>query len=155
MKTPGQESDGHREDVRTLTKRAMVCLLLVIILSSSLGVATQASGKADFPIDMTEETLQPVFSVVRYSHPTSEALQSARDQRKEDQTMGEFKLVIDRFEGSWAVVEYDGETFDMPRSLLPAAAKEGDTLTLTLRVDPSDTAERKKKIENLIDDLFL
>ncbi len=28
-------------------------------------------------------------------------------------------LVIDRFEGDMAVIEYNGKTFDLPRSLLP------------------------------------
>lgn len=117
-----------------MTRSAMISLLLVVMLSGGLGESKQAA--------------------VHYSHSKSDAWQLVGDQRKEDRVMGEFKLVVDRFEGSWAVVEYDGETFDIPRSLLPVEAKEGDTLTLTLQVNPADTAERKKRIENLIDELF-
>lgn len=40
-------------------------------------------------------------------------------------------LIIDRFEGDFAVVEYkEGRTFNLPRSLLPPGAKEGDVLQL-------------------------
>ena len=77
------------------------------------------------------------------------------DNRKSDYTMIHHKLIIDRFEGSWAVVEYNGEIFDIPRSLLPPEAKAGDTLTVSFRMDHEDTAERRKRIEKLMDDLFL
>ena len=35
---------------------------------------------------------------------------------------------IDRFEGNYAVLEYDGECFDFLREKLPPDAKEGDSL---------------------------
>jgi len=63
-------------------------------------------------------------------------------------------LVIDRFEGEMAVIEYNGRTFNLPRSLLPAEAKEGDVLRVSITVDKEQTAERKKKIECLMDELF-
>ena len=63
-------------------------------------------------------------------------------------------LVIDRFEGDMAVIEYNGKTFDLPRSLLPREAEEGDVLKLSITVDKEETAKRKKKIENLVDELF-
>jgi hypothetical protein len=63
-------------------------------------------------------------------------------------------LVIDRFEGDMVVIEYNGKTFDLPRSLLPREAKEGDVLKLSITVDNEETKKRKKKIDNLMDKLF-
>lgn len=63
-------------------------------------------------------------------------------------------LVIDRFEGEMAVIEYNGRTFNLPRSLLPAETKEGDVLRVSITVDKEQTAKRKKKIESLMEELF-
>ncbi len=52
-------------------------------------------------------------------------------------------LSLDRFEGKGkqiaVLVSADGETVNIPRSLLPAAAKPGDVLTLSLEVDAAAT----------------
>ncbi|GAW94350.1 DUF3006 domain-containing protein [Calderihabitans maritimus] len=63
-------------------------------------------------------------------------------------------LVIDRFEGDMAVIEYNGKTFDLPRSLLPEEAKEGDVLKISIEIDKEETEKRRKKIEKLMDELF-
>jgi hypothetical protein len=64
-------------------------------------------------------------------------------------------LIIDRFEGDFAVVEYkEDHTFNLPRSLLPPGAKEGDVLQLTLTIDDESTASRKRRIETLMEELF-
>jgi len=64
-------------------------------------------------------------------------------------------LIIDRFEGSFAVVEYkEGHTFNLPRSLLPPGSKEGNVLTLTITIDDESTASRKRRIEALMEELF-
>ncbi|GAW92763.1 DUF3006 domain-containing protein [Calderihabitans maritimus] len=63
-------------------------------------------------------------------------------------------LVIDRFEGDMAVIEYNGKTFDLPRSLLPEEAKEGDVLKMSIEIDKEETEKRRKKIEKLMDELF-
>ena len=68
--------------------------------------------------------------------------------------MGEYRLTIDRFEGAWAVVEYAGETFDIPRSLLPPHAREGDVVTVAFEVDESETAKRRERVQRLVDELF-
>ncbi len=45
---------------------------------------------------------------------------------------GEHRLVIDRFEGQFAVVEVDGgEMLDLTRWILPEGVKEGDHLAVT------------------------
>ena len=66
------------------------------------------------------------------------------------------ELVIDRFEGDYAVVEVDGgRTLDLPRWMLPRELKEGDVIRATLnarddscqvafRVDPDETHQRRR-----------
>ena len=34
-------------------------------------------------------------------------------------------LIVDRFEGDWAVIEYGKETFDFPKELLPPDTQAG------------------------------
>ncbi len=63
------------------------------------------------------------------------------------------KVIIDRIEGKYAVVEMEnGEFENMPLSLLPEGACEGDAVIIS--VDKSDTEERKNKIKKLMNDLF-
>lgn len=63
-------------------------------------------------------------------------------------------LIIDRFEGEMAVIEYDGGIFDIPRNLLPAEVKEGDVLEFSISIDKKATEERKKKIGELMSEVF-
>jgi hypothetical protein len=55
------------------------------------------------------------------------------------------RLSLDRFEGKGkqiaVLVTDDGETLNLPKSLLPAGAKPGDVLTFTLEHDPAATAQ--------------
>lgn len=63
------------------------------------------------------------------------------------------QLIIDRFEGEFAVCEYEkGKTLDLPTALLPADAKEGDVLRLT--VDREATEQQKNDAESLRKRLF-
>ena len=61
-------------------------------------------------------------------------------------------LIIDRFEGDFAVVETDNGMLNIPRSELPASAKEGDTLRLI--IDADNTNARKKRIDGAMNKLF-
>jgi hypothetical protein len=63
-------------------------------------------------------------------------------------------FIIDRFEGSMAVIEYKDGTFDLPRSLLPPEAKEGHVLKFNIAVDQNETEEQETKIEHLMDEVF-
>lgn len=63
-------------------------------------------------------------------------------------------LVIDRFENGWAVIEYNGKTFNFPRELIPYDAREGDVLKMDVSVDHEATRKRFKLIKGLADDLF-
>lgn len=65
-----------------------------------------------------------------------------------------FVIIIDRFEGEWAVLEHDGRTFNFPKTLLPADVREGDVLKISVTVDRKQTAGRRKAIEELADNLF-
>jgi len=64
------------------------------------------------------------------------------------------RLIIDRFEGNWAVIEYNGDTFNLPKNLLPPHSKEGDVLDLNISVDECTTQKRRQTIKKLEDDLF-
>jgi len=56
------------------------------------------------------------------------------------------KGVIDRFEGEYTVVEFDGQIEEILRSQLPEDAKIGDTFVFDknrITVDKIDTETRK------------
>jgi hypothetical protein len=65
--------------------------------------------------------------------------------------------VVDRFEGEVAVVETeDGQTWDLPRWLLPPAAAPGDVVVAApevpglLRVDAEETLRRRERAERAL-----
>ena len=60
--------------------------------------------------------------------------------------------IIDRIENDIAVCEAGDITFDVPLSALPEGSAEGDVITLA--IDKEQTAERKNKINNLMNSLF-
>jgi hypothetical protein len=68
--------------------------------------------------------------------------------------MNDKRLIIDRFEGEFAVIEYGDIMFNLPRELLPLTAKEGDVLILQLSIDVSATDERQTHIQRLMDKLW-
>jgi hypothetical protein len=62
------------------------------------------------------------------------------------------QVIIDRFEGNFAVVELEkGKFINLPRLLVPGA-REGDVVDIS--VNASETAKRRKNIEKLMDNLF-
>ncbi|WMJ24344.1 DUF3006 domain-containing protein [Paludicola sp. MB14-C6] len=62
------------------------------------------------------------------------------------------QVIIDRFEGNFAIVELDNKTtVDMPKCLLPDDALEGDVIII--EIDKGETAKRLaniKKLEQLL-----
>lgn len=63
------------------------------------------------------------------------------------------KVIIDRFEGEFAIVELpDRSTVDMPKKLIPQDAKEGDVLVID--IDKNATEERRKRIQKLMEELW-
>jgi len=64
-------------------------------------------------------------------------------------------FIIDRLEENWAVIETEErKTFNLPRKILPAEAKEGDVINITVEVDNEQTQIRRKKSESLLEDFF-
>ena len=58
-------------------------------------------------------------------------------------------LIIDRFEGEFAVIEDDEERLEIQRALLPEAAKEGDVLVCeneVYSVDEEATKIRRAEV---------
>lgn len=63
------------------------------------------------------------------------------------------KLIIDRFEGEFAVCETEElEFINLPKAALPLGAKEGDVISVS--IDESETDKRKEKIDGLMNSLF-
>lgn len=62
-------------------------------------------------------------------------------------------MIIDRFEGEYAVVELDDKTFvNIPKKALPTNAKEGDVLIVT--INREETADREKRMSERLNGLF-
>jgi len=66
------------------------------------------------------------------------------------------KLIIDRFEGEYAILESQEKTpliFNFPRSLLPQGAKEGTVLRFNIDLDEKETETRRNNIQEQLDNL--
>ncbi len=61
------------------------------------------------------------------------------------------KVIIDRFEGEYAIVEAEGKRVQLARALVPEA-KEGDVVRI--EIDATETLQRKQGIKELMDQLF-
>ncbi|ACM59362.1 Protein of unknown function (DUF3006) [Caldicellulosiruptor bescii] len=62
------------------------------------------------------------------------------------------KVVIDRFEGNFAIVELEGRKMvAVPIEIVPEDAKEGDVLVISIEVQ--STQERKQRIKDLFESL--
>ena len=68
------------------------------------------------------------------------------------------KVIIDRFEGKFAVCEKeDRQMIDIEKSIIPISAKEGDVLNIDkdkITIDIETTEKRKTEIEELTKDLW-
>lgn len=66
-------------------------------------------------------------------------------------------MILDRFEGKFAVLEDDGVMKNVPRNLLPKNIREGDVVVKNggeYLLDEKNTAARRKKIAELQNGLF-
>ena len=62
------------------------------------------------------------------------------------------KIVIDRFEQDWAVVELENGEFEhLSKKLLPAMTAEGDVLVI--EIDEAETERRRNRINELMNQL--
>jgi len=68
------------------------------------------------------------------------------------------KVIIDRFEGEFAVCEKEDRTMmEIPIKDIPAGAAEGDVLVVdqgSITADREETEKRKERIEGLMDSLW-
>lgn len=63
------------------------------------------------------------------------------------------RVIVDRFEGDFAVVEKEeGVFYNMPKALL-VDAKEGDVIHII--VNHEETENLKNEVDDLINDLFV
>lgn len=63
------------------------------------------------------------------------------------------KVIIDRFEGDYAVVENSmRQLINMPKQLVPQDAVEGDVLSIEL--DKDETGKRRSFVSKLIDQVW-
>lgn len=58
-------------------------------------------------------------------------------------------LVLDRFEGEYALIEMNRKVFHVPKSLLPKGAKEGDVINIQIIIDEDATVKRKQTVGKL------
>ena len=64
------------------------------------------------------------------------------------------KIIIDRFEGAFAVVETeDKQMINLSQKLIPTDAKEGTVLSIL--IDQEETIARSKEVSKLLDQLFI
>jgi hypothetical protein len=63
------------------------------------------------------------------------------------------RVVIDRFEGNFAVVELpDRTTANVPKTVLPDEVVEGDIIEI--RIDREETKSQETQIKELINDVW-
>lgn len=63
--------------------------------------------------------------------------------------------IIDRFEGEWVVIEAEHrKTFRLPVSLVPAKAKEGDVLKISVKIDFDTTEKLSAEVSKLTRSIF-
>lgn len=69
------------------------------------------------------------------------------------------KVIIDRFEGKFAICEKeDRKMIRIEKTKIPSEVQEGDVLNITenniIVIDKEETMRRKKKIEDLTNELW-
>ncbi len=62
-------------------------------------------------------------------------------------------LIIDRFEGEYALIKMKRKVFHIPKVLLFKGAKKGDVINMQITFDQEATADLKKEAQNMTDDL--
>lgn len=76
-----------------------------------------------------------------------------------DKKEKKMNLIIDRFEGTYAVCEKqsNGEMIDIKKGKLPEHAKEGDYLVVegkSIKIDTEKRKEREARISQLMEELW-
>lgn len=56
-------------------------------------------------------------------------------------------LVIDRFEGEYALIKVNRRIFHLPKALLPKGAKEGDMINIQITIDQEAKEKQKPDLQ--------
>lgn len=67
------------------------------------------------------------------------------------------KGFVDRFEGDYAIIEIDGKTHDVAKTIVDASVKVGDVVTLVNGIwkpNLTETKHRDQHIKQLMDDVW-
>ncbi|MBN1879234.1 DUF3006 domain-containing protein [bacterium] len=63
-------------------------------------------------------------------------------------------LVVERIEGSWAILETgDGDSFQFPKNLLPQPLKEGMHLQFSIEIDSASAQAAQANMKSLRDSM--
>lgn len=63
----------------------------------------------------------------------------------------DMRCIVDRFEGDYAIIEYESRMLKLPKLLLPAEAKEGDLLEVLVMLEADETQGLKEETEKLME----
>lgn len=63
-------------------------------------------------------------------------------------------LVIDRFEGEYALIEMNKRIFHIPKALMPKGVREGDVIKIQITVDEEATKKVKNSVDSIARDVF-
>ena len=64
------------------------------------------------------------------------------------------EVVLDRFEGDRAVLTVDKEEIVVSKKILPAAAKEGGTLVISISTSEAETKRKTQKAKELLNEIL-
>lgn len=64
-----------------------------------------------------------------------------------------YMLIIDRFEGEYALIEFKRKIFHIPKVLVPKSARAGDVINIQIIVDQESTRQRKQFIEQFAEQI--
>ena len=64
------------------------------------------------------------------------------------------KCIIDRFEGDYAVIEYNEQVLNLPKVFLPVDVHEGDVLDVIIMLDVNETDRIKAEMKKLMDEVW-
>jgi hypothetical protein len=64
------------------------------------------------------------------------------------------QCIVDRFEGDYAVIEYNEKVLNLPKVFLPMEVSEGDVLDVIIMLDYNETDKMKSEIKKLMDDVW-
>lgn len=68
--------------------------------------------------------------------------------------MKKTKATIDRFEGDFAVVLVESESFDIPKKMISEDAREGDIVYITITNSIEETENQEDLARNILNEVL-